>query len=63
MSKPVDRGLHLLHLGRASKRKEQHPWRRRESERGPDRVSDSDGRRHQAARPGEERAEIPARGG
>ena len=35
-SEPVDRGLCLLHLERASEREEQHPWRRWESERGPD---------------------------
>ena len=32
-------------------------------ERKRPRLSDSDGRRHQAARPGEERAKIPARSG
>ena len=58
---PVNRGICLLHLGRASEREKQHTRRRRESERGSDRVLDSDGRLHKTAGLGEKRAKIPAR--
>ena len=48
-------------LGAQVNVRSRHPRRRRESERGPDRVLDSDGRRHKTARLGEKRAKIPAR--
>ena len=60
-NQPVNRSLCLLHLGRSSKRKEQHLWRRREGERGTDGVLDTGGRRHKTDRPGSERAKISAR--
>ena len=60
---PVNRGVRLLHFGHASQHSEQHPWRRREGERGPDRVPETDGGRHQTAGLGAKREKIPARSG
>ena len=59
-NQPVNRGICILHLGRTSEREEQHTRGRRESERGSDRVSDSDGRRHKTAGLVGKRAKIPA---
>ena len=60
MNQPVNRSIHLLHLGRASKRKKQHSWRRREGKRGTDGVLDTDGRLIRQTDPVPEHAKILA---